>query len=75
MKIAIDSRILIFCRLNCSRYSEKLNTTMRKSYKNAINRISSEVDSSFSSQTEVSISEYRAGIERVIRDFPGFLHL
>lgn len=41
--ITTDSRILP--QLNCSGYREKLNTTMWKSYQNAINRISRKVDS------------------------------
>lgn len=53
---------------------EKLNTAMRKSYQDAINRILSKVDSWIFSKPE-SFSEYRARIERVIQDFPGFLHL
>ena len=75
VKITADSRILILLQLNCSRYREKLNTAMRESYQNATKGISSKVDSWIFFQTEVSISEYCTGIERVIRDFPGFLHL
>lgn len=61
--------------LPAQEHREKLNTAMRKSYQDAINRILSKVDSWIFFQTEVSISEYAARIQRVIQDFPGFLHL
>lgn len=77
--IATDSRIPTLPQLHCSRYREKLNTAMWNSYQNIINRISSKVDSwifdFYFFLTEVSILQCRAGIEQVILDFPGFLHL